>query len=192
MRSTAVIFSILIGIVSGDLYSQNLIQPDKTGIIVGIGLGMGFSKHADSYFIEERFRTKEFSGFRAMALDLKAGWGINNHILLFGTSKMSPSNTTISPYRSIYNGGGVAINFPSNPKVYWIGGLGHIRTGVEKGKKMGTGTMVNLGVSIEMIPHLMAEVNTLFGRIKNTTDLDPYPYSKNEFYLQMTLSYLIY
>ena len=51
------------------------------GLTFGFGISAGYSSHADSYYIDDSFRVKEFSGFRGLNLDGKLGWILNQKII---------------------------------------------------------------------------------------------------------------
>jgi len=189
MKSLILILFLLLNIVL-NVHAQ----VDRSGFTFGIGIGTGYSKHADSYSAlkESFFRTiDEFSGFRIMAVDLKVGWGFTQRAQVYYTIKYSLPNTTISPYRSFYQGLVIANSSKSLEKLIYGIGVGINKAGNKEGK-ISQGTIGNIVLAYELNPHFLVEVNTLFGKMENDPYTDTYLNSANEFSFVITFNYLFY
>lgn len=142
------------------------IEEDYLGLNWSIGLGIGYSSHAAAYTFDDGLRIKEFSGFRAVALDTKVGWRFHKRVAIFGTWKYSPGNATISPFRSNYLGGGLVYYFGDSEQFAINGGLGEYQTKVGRNEGFGNGLLMNYGMMIKFTKKLGFELNVLSGKIK--------------------------
>lgn len=164
-------------------------QIRKSGLMYGVGFGFGLSKHAGSYQSETILNEIEtFSSFRIIALDLKAGWGFG-HVQAFYTLKLTPANTTISPYKSFYQGG--LLSYSAENKLIVSMGAGIHKAG-DKSGNLSRGTLINLALGYEFDPKFLLEVNTLIGKIENTPPPDTFLNSDSEFSFIVTINYLFY
>lgn len=169
-------------------------QVDRSGPSFGIGIGLGYSKHADSYSAvqETIFNTvKEYSGFRILSTDLKIGWGLTPRAQVFYTLKYALPNTTISPYRSFYQGILFNYSFSSLEKLIYGGGIGINKAG-DKNGKISRGTLANISLGYEFNPNFLMELNTLFGEMKNSPHPNTFLDSSREFSMILTFNYLFY
>lgn len=161
--------------------SQSLAQPTRTNpstsskddkgenplrLHWSLGLGIGHSSHASSYAVDDGFRIKEFSGFRSIVLDTKIGLRFHEIIGAFGTWKFAPGNSIISPYRSNYLGGGLAIYFGYEKQFSIHGGLGSYQAKVDKNEILGSGLLINYGAMIQLSNNFGFEFNILSGKIE--------------------------
>lgn len=146
--------------------SKHNTEEDYLGLNWSIGLGVGYSSHASSYFIDEGYRIKEFSGFRSMVLDTKISWRFYERIAIFGTWKYAPGNSIISPYRSNYLGGGLAYYFGDLHQFSLHGGLGNYQAKVGRNEVFGNGLLVNYGMVTKFTDNFGFELNVLNGKIK--------------------------
>jgi hypothetical protein len=177
----SVISLVIISAVSG--------QIKKTGLMYGAGFGFGLSKHAGSYQSETILNQIEtFSSFRIIALDFKAGWGFGP-VQTFYTLKVTPANTTISPYKSFYQG--ILISYSSQNNLIYSAGAGINKAGDKTGS-LSRGTLANLVLGYEFNPKFLLEVNLLFGKMENSPPPDTYLNSNNEFSFVLTINYLFY
>ena len=155
----------------------------------GVGFGFGLSKHAGSYQSETILNQIEsFSSFRIIALDFKAGWGFGPVQALY-TLKVTPANSTISPYKSFYQG--IILSYSSQKNLIYSAGAGINKAGDKTGN-LSRGTLVNLALGYEFNPKFLLEVNTLFGKMENTPPPDTYLNSNSEFSFVVTINYLFY
>lgn len=179
----------MISVISLLMISKVSGQIKKTGLMYGVGFGFGFSKHAGSYQSETILNEIEsFSSFRIIALDFKAGWGFGPVQALY-TMKLTPANTTISPYRSFYHGG--LLSYSAENKLIYSLGAGINKAG-DKSGNISRGTLINLALGYEFNPKFLLEVNTLFGKMENTPPPDIYLNSDSEFSFIVTINYLFY
>jgi len=179
----------LISLITLSLVSRVSGQVKKSGIMYGIGLGFGLSKHAGSYEKETIINTIEsFSSFRILAIDLKAGWGFGK-IQSFYTLKLTPANSTISPYKSFYQG--ILLSYSPANKLIYSAGAGINKAG-DKSGNLSRGTLVNLALGYEFNPRFLVEINTLFGKMENTPPPNTYLNSESEFSFVLTFNYLFY
>ncbi|NNF36910.1 MAG: hypothetical protein HKN68_22600 [Saprospiraceae bacterium] len=141
-----------------------------SGRITTIGFGAGDSGHAGSYMVEEDFRTKEFSGFRALVIEVKLGWNFWEMTSIYGVARVSPSNSIVSPYRSTYLGIGLSQALPFMKRIYAIGNYGSYRSSLGRGVHSGKGNLFNIGAGIMLDDNIFMEINKTFGEL---TDIDP-------------------
>lgn len=185
---------MLLLFISQFLTSLAFGQVDRSGPSFSIGVGMGYSKHADSYSAvqETIYNTvKDFSGFRILSTDLKIGWGYAPRAQAFYTLKYALPNTTISPYRSFYQGVLFTYSFKSLEKLIYGAGIGINKAG-DKAGKISEGTLANISLAYEFNPHFLLELNTLFGKMENSPPQDTYLDSNREFSMIITFNYLFY
>lgn len=157
---------IKVGPNSGEqefLRDTRIIREDHRGLNWSIGYGFGFSSHASSYFIDEGFRIKNFSGIRSIVLASKIGWGFHENIVLFGTWQYAPGNSTISPYQSNYFGGTLAYYFY---KLSIHGGLGTFQSKLGKNRIAGKGLLMNWGIMLQPAPSFAFELSLLTGKME--------------------------
>jgi len=164
-------------------------QIKKTGLMYGIGAGFGFSKHAGSYqSLTILNQIETFSSFRIIALDFKVGWGFGPVQALY-TLKVTPANSTISPYRSLYQG--LILSYSSQNNLVYSAGAGIHKAG-DKSGNLSRGILANLGLGYEFNPKFLLEANTLWGKMENTPPPDTYLNSNSEFSFVLTINYLFY
>ena len=164
------------------------IENDKRGLKFGLGYGAGHSSHADSYVVH-LFSVREYSGFRIIVLDARLGWRFHQKVAVHGIWKFSPSNATISPYRSLYRGGYVAFYPTPSANLSIQGGVGKYESKVSKEETAGDGLLVNIGMAVEIRDHFLFEMNILTGSM-NQGNVDPDPFTDREFNFTMGFAYL--
>ncbi len=142
----------------------------ESGRITTIGFGAGDSRHAGSYTVTEDFRTKTFSGFRALIIELKLGWNFKEMTSIYGVGRFSPPNSIISPYRSLYLGIGASQALPFYKNFYLIFNYGHYRSSLGDGVNVGRGGVLNLGAGMRLDDNIYMEINNTTG---NLSDIDP-------------------
>ena len=160
-------FILLIGLISLPYIASGQYE---TGRITSIGFGAGDSRHAGSYTVEEDFRTKQFSGFRALVIEVKLGWNFWEMTSIYGVGRFSPSNSIVSPYRSTYAGLGVSQALPFAKRIYFIANYGHYRSSLGGGVSAGKGSLLNLGAGIKLDDNIYMEFNNTKGTL---SDIDP-------------------
>ena len=151
-----------------------------------IGFGLGHSSHAAAYSIERNFNVKNFSGFRTIVLDSKIGIGFHENIVLFGTWKYAPGNSTISPYRSNYFGGALAYHFY---RFSIHGGLGTLQSKIDKNEIAGKGLLLDLGMLIQLSPNFGCELTVLSGEMEPGT-VPSYASESREFNFTVGFAYV--
>jgi hypothetical protein len=142
----------------------------ESGRIITIGFGAGDSGHSGSYTVKEDFRTKKFSGFRALVFEAKVGWNFWEMTSVYGVARFAPSNSIISPYRSTYLGIGVSQAFPFMKSIYVIGNYGSYRSSLGGGNNSGNGNLFNIGAGIRLDDNIFLEMNNTFGELSG---IDP-------------------
>ena len=179
--------------------SDSIIDPfdvnDRRGLLLGFGVGTGFSKHAASYTVIDPIAGDEkLSGYRIITLIVEPGYGVTPHTLIKYSLKYSPPNTTISPYQSTYHG----ITLNRSPKG-WNKGLillsaGYQKVSDKKGK-LSEGLLIEAGLGYEISPHFIFQFSNSLGPMKNfITDpsdarsLD----SSFELMISFSVNYIIY
>lgn len=162
LKTIALLMFLLLSIRSEAQY--------ESGRITTIGFGAGDSGHAGSYRVEEDFRTKEFSGFRALIIEVKAGWNFWEMTSIYGVARLAPSNSIVSPYRSTYIGIGLSQALPFMKRIYAIGNYGFYRSSLGQGINSGNGHLFNIGAGIRLDDNIFMEINNTFGDL---TDVDP-------------------
>jgi len=159
------------------------------GLTGSIGYGIGYSSHAASYTFDDGLRIKKFSGFRSIVLDTKIGWRFHKRIVVFGTWKYAPGNTTISPYRSNYLGGGLAYYFGNSQQFSIHGGIGKYQAKVRRNEAFGNGLLVNYGTLIKLSNNFGFELNVLSGKI-NFDNANPVMLDLMEFNFSAGVTFL--
>lgn len=164
---------------------KNSSRAHNRGLTWSIGYGFGHSSHAAAYFVDEGFRVKDFSGIRIIVLDSKIGWRFSERIGLLGTWKYAPGNATISPYRSNYFGGALALYFQG---LSIHGGLGTFQSKLKKKEVAGKGCLTNVGITIYLTNNVACELNVLTGKMK-PGDVVPYLVDSMEFNFTVGMAY---
>lgn len=164
-------------------------REDRLGLNWSIGYGLGHSSHASSYAVDDGFRTKQFSGFRTIVLDTKIGWGFHKNIVAFGTWKFSPGNTTISPYRSNFLGGGLSVYFGDLQQFAIHGGAGKYQAKISRNEVVGNGLLVNYGAVVKLSNNFGVEINVLSGKLE-VDDANPTTFQSSEFNFTAGMVYL--
>ncbi len=162
------------------------IREDHRGLNWSIGYGLGHSSHASAYSIDRDFDVKNFSGFRTIVLDSKIGIGLHENIVLFGTWKFSPGNSTISPYRSNYLGGALAYHFY---RFSIRGGLGTFKSKVDKNEIAGKGLLMDFGMLVHLSPNFGCELTVLSGKMEPGT-VAAYASESTEFNFTVGVAYV--
>ncbi|MFK7981945.1 MAG: hypothetical protein AB8G86_18340 [Saprospiraceae bacterium] len=162
------------------------IRANHRGLNWSIGFGLGQSSHASAYTINRDFDVKNFSGFRAIVLDTKIGFGLHENIVLFGTWKYAPGNAIISPYRSNYFGGALAYHFY---RFSIHGGLGTYNAKLDKNEIAGKGLLMDLGLLIQLGPNFGCELTVLSGKMEPGT-VDAYLSESTELNFSLGLAYV--
>lgn len=142
----------------------------ESGRILTLGFGAGDSGHAGSYIVEQDFRTKQFSGFRALVIEAKVGWNFWEMTSIYGVARVSPSNSIVSPYRSTYIGIGLSQALPFMKSIYGIANYGSYRSSLGRGINSGNGNLFNIGAGIRLDESVFLEINKTFGEL---TEIDP-------------------
>jgi hypothetical protein len=146
--------------------SQEAYGQFEPGRLTTISFGAGNSSHAGSYTIQESFREKQFSGFRALIFEIKLGWSFAEVTSIYGVTRLSPSNSIVSPYRSTYFGLGLSQALPFYRQLYVTGNYGKYASSLGAGIKAGSGNLINLGAGMRLDDNLYAELNRTFGNLK--------------------------
>lgn len=182
--------SVIIGIV---LCASNVgAQFGEPGLLFSIGVGTGYSSHADSYqLIEPAVRIRDYPGYRIFVIESKIGWKFGEQTAVYLNGNVSPGNTTITPYRSFYAGIGISQSLSFASTFFLKGGVGYSYAAVEKDKSVGTGILVNLGVGFDLGKKFYVDINTFFGKYDEDTYLDPNPFNAGEFQFNIILYYTI-
>ena len=167
-------------------------QLGEPGFLLSIGAGSGYSSHASHYKVFEQFKVKEYSGFRIFVIELKAGWRFTEHTAVYATGQVSPGNSIISSYRYYTAGLGITQGLVFVPKLFVKAGAMYNTAGVEPGKSVGSGVLVNLGLGIPMGDRGRVEMNFNFGGMDEDNYLDPNPFPDSEFQFNILLSYAIF
>ena len=163
-----------------------IIREDHRGLNWSIGYGLGHSSHASAYTINRDFDVKNFTGFRTIVLDSKIGIGLHENIVLFGTWKFSPGNSTISPYRSNYFGGALAYHFY---RFSIHGGIGTYNSKLDKNEIAGKGLLMDLGMRIQLGPSFGLELTVLSGKMEPGT-VASYASESREFNFTVGFAYV--
>ncbi|MDX1478715.1 MAG: hypothetical protein R3301_13475 [Saprospiraceae bacterium] len=164
-------------------------QFGEPGLMLTFGVGTGYSSHGDDYQIDELYRVREYTGFRALIFETKLGWRLGEQTFIHLTGRVSPANTTISPYRYYYGGAGLAQSFYFMGPVYVHGGIGLAKAGVESGRHVATGVMKTAGVGIHISTDFFMELATVFGNYDPRSDLSPNPFDARESQFQVVFMY---
>lgn len=151
----------------------------RKGITLGIGYGFGYSKHAGEYEESTDYRTLQFSGLRAIVLESKIGWRISNRFEIYGNAQYTPSNTTISPYRSLFYGSSIAYYFKSHPKFSIHGGFGKYNSNIKGIGGSGSGNLVSAALSWQASGLIHFDIKLLAGKM-NKSALQPNPFGTSE------------
>jgi len=162
------------------------------GLLFSIGVGPGYSAHADSYEEREPFRLREYPGFRIFIVESKLGWVLSEQTAIYLHGNVSPSSATISPYRSYYAGIGISQSLSFASSFYLKAGAGYMNAAVEKGMSVGSGILANLGIGFNITKKFYVDINTVFGKLEEENYLDPNPFNAGEFQLNVILSYAIF
>jgi len=176
------------------LLSTNVIcQVDRSGFAFELGIGFGYSKHADSYVKTDtlfNLREESFAGVRIMTMDLKVGWGYAPRAMVFWTLKYTPP-FIVSPYRSTYQGLVLTYSPGFLELLIVSAGAGINKVG-DKDGKLGRGYMANIGLGYEFNPNFLFEANTVFGKMENMPAGGRFFTTSKEFLFNLTFNYLFY
>ena len=137
----------------------------EEGKLITLAFGTGISDHAGSYTVKEDFRTKQFSGFRALIIEARLGWNFWETTNIYGLARMSPSNSTVSPYRSYYYGIGGAQALPFFTRLYFMGDYGKYLSSLGDGIKAGSGNLYTIGIGFRIDDNLFFEGNVMRGNL---------------------------
>ncbi len=137
----------------------------ESGRITTLGIGTGFSDHAASYHIIENFRTRFYPSFRAVTFEGKAGWNFADMTSIYEIARISPGNSTISPYRSFYFGAGIAQSIPGQDKLYLLLAYGKYSSSIGEGRKVGSGNLLHGGLGYNIDDGLFVELTYMGGQL---------------------------
>lgn len=137
----------------------------EEGLLLTFGIGSGYSSHAGSYTVTELFRVKKFSGFRAIVIEGRAGWNFWDLTTVYGIFRVSPANSIVTPYRSTYAGIGLSQTIPQARTWYLTGNFGKYNSGLGRGRKTGSGNLINIGIGHQLGDNLYVELNTTVGSL---------------------------
>lgn len=163
-------------------------EDTRKGLTFGLGAGFGYSVHAEGYKVEEQFRTKGFSGLRGIVVDSKLGWRVSNRLEIYSTVQFSPSNTTISPYKSFFYGGAAAYYFKNHPNLSLHAGFGRYQSHLKKIGPCGDGNLVNTGISLQVSDNFFFDLKMLAGKM-NKANLDRNPFGSTELNFSFLAAY---
>jgi len=150
----------------------------RKGLTLGVGFGVGYSVHAESYE-ETLYGLHEFSGLRANIFDVKLGWRITNRLEVYGDAQLAPSNTTLSPYSSTYFGGTLAYYFKAIPSISLHGGTGKYKSNIRNLGPSGSGNLLSGKVSWQATENFYFDLRLLFGKM-DKSNLEPNPFGTSE------------
>ena len=171
-------------------------QFGDSGFLLSIGVGTGYSSHADSYQVIRNLgngdQIREYSGYRIFVLESKLGWTIGESAEVYAFGQVSPGNSTITPYRSFYAGVAGAYAPMYHTPLYLRAGAGFKRAGIEKGSTVGEGILTNIGIGYGLAPRWFVELNTAFGKMDPVDPPDPDPFSTKDFLLRVQIFYNIF
>ena len=153
-------------------------QFGSAGPLVALSIGPGYSRHAGSYELDRGFDVREYPGFRAYVFEIKGGWKFAESTAVFVNYKTSPANSTISPYRSNYRGFGMTQMLGDT--WYLLGGAGINKAKVDKGVKVGEGTLINVGAGFIIKNSVTMEFTAYFGNMEDNIEIDPNPFRSTE------------
>lgn len=188
MLLKSLVTSFCIFLCSSSVFCQ-LDDEVHRGLVLTFGYGVGYSNHAGSYK-EQNINLDEFSGLRIIVVDARIGWKMLDWLEIYGTAKLSPSNSTISPYRSRYFGGAFAIHFSKIPNLSIHGGIGKYQSIIKKKDIEGRGSLANFGLAWNTGSNFLIDLSILTGPIKNDFR-DDFPLNNNEFNISIGFAYRI-
>lgn len=175
-----------------DTKTSPLAQNDHhQGFYGALGYFAGYSLHAASYVTVEQGVRNTYTGFRAFTFDARGGWGLNDQLVIYGTAKYSPGNSTLSYYHSIYTGGALAIYPDKHAEFALHAGAGYYNASVRRGQLAGKGPLYNLGAGIEFSHHVSLETMILFGKLQGDPTY-PYPFRNKELNISLGLFWVLY
>lgn len=160
-----------------EVYDDELI---RKGITLGIGFGVGHSSHANAYEERDMFSYHKFGGLRGIVLDGKIGWRLSDSFEVYSNLQFSPSNTTISPYRSIFLGGAIAYYLKNTPQYSFHIGSGIYQSNIKKLGSTGNGNLFSGAISWQVSKNFFFDMKILTGKM-DIADLDPNPFGDSEF-----------
>lgn len=192
MTKTKLILCIAIFYASSPIFGQQ----EEKGPFVALGLGVGFSTFEDHYF-ETRpgaggFSITEFSGFKAVMLNVKIGYKITDNIGIYAKNVFIPGTATISPIRSNWLGGNISFDIPTSDRYYMFIGAGRSTSAVsQRGIEINQSVLYNAGVGIKM-NNTIIEFEIFAGAVDESSQLDPNPFAgvKHEVFPSLSFSYL--
>ncbi|MDX1408388.1 MAG: hypothetical protein R3330_09650 [Saprospiraceae bacterium] len=162
-------------------------QFGEAGPLLTFGIGTGYSAHGDDYQVDEVYRIREYPGFRALIFESRVGWRVNEQTFVHLTGRVSPANTTISPYRYYYAGGGLSQSFGFLGSFYVHGSVGVAKAGIGAGRNAGSGLLTSAGLGFRISAGYFAEVTAVFGKYDADIQLDPNPFDRQETQLQFMM-----
>jgi len=112
-----------------------------------VGIGMGYSAHADGYIEEQAIRIKEFSGYRMLIFSVAVKYDFQHGIGLFLRQEASPGVSTVSPYKYLSSLGGIQFKIPDS-NVLLESGYGYNWTSALK-QSQGKGALLSFGVGLQ-------------------------------------------
>lgn len=163
-------------------------QFNGPGPILSVGIGLGVSSHAGSYEVDEIIRIRQYPGFRAFNIEAKMGWALSSRLQTYAVGRISPANSTVSPYQSTYTGGAIAMNFSEDLPFFVFAGAGYYRAKVDRGLRVGHGTLYNVGFGKQFSTHFYMDINAHFGKMK-PGDISPDPFDDQELNFSVMLDY---
>lgn len=164
---------------------------DHQGFYFAAGYFAGYSTHAATYMAVDQGVPTTYTGFRALNLDVRGGWGINDRAILFGTIKASPGSSTISYYHSLYGGGALAYYLGKRSNFALHAGAGYYNAKIRRGIQAGKGVLFNLGAGYEISRHFTLETMILAGKLSGN-DAYPFPFRSNELNTSLGVFWVLY
>ena len=169
--------------------TKNQAEQGRRGLRWGFGYSIGNSSHADSYFIDQFGSNREYPGLRLYNFDARLGWEFHKRIGIYGIWKFSPSNATVSPYRSRYYGGYLTCYLTDDPRFYLLGGMGKYDSKISREETSGEGVLLNFGAGVELREHILFEINVLTGAM-DPGNVTPDPFVDREFSFLVGVAYV--
>ncbi|MCB9270496.1 MAG: hypothetical protein H6561_13180 [Lewinellaceae bacterium] len=169
-----------------------LAQNDEhQGFYAAFGYFAGYSLHAASYMSVDQGVPSTYTGFRAFTFDARGGWGLNDQLVVYGTAKLSPGNSTLSYYHYLYSGGALAYYPDKHTEFAVHAGAGYYNAKVRRGQLAGKGLLFNLGAGLEFSNHVSLEGMFLFGKLQGDPEY-PYPFRTHELNASLGVFWILY
>ena len=89
---------------------------------LALGVGMGFSRHADTYQKEDFFKIFDYPGYRLIVLEARPYYNITDRTAIFTIVRYSPSSIA-SPYKYLSGYMGVEQTLPDSG-IFFTAGYG--------------------------------------------------------------------